>query len=174
MVDCRDLSTMNQLKHVTYKNGPSQIIPKQFKDLQSFGEEHRAQVSDFTPLKVNGVTSEGILQDYLLRFEKSKWFFLSTRNNAQVPLRDTNQPKNPNHKEKALIAQTSKLLTKQKKPSHPLFSSKCCLFTDCRLEGNQNSFKFMDLLGGSHSVSQGRLVTSDGGFGLWERRPGSA
>ena len=42
-------------------NEPSQIILRQFKDLQSFGEEHRDQVSDFTPLMVNGVTSEGIL-----------------------------------------------------------------------------------------------------------------
>lgn len=36
-------------------NESSQIIPKQVKDLESFGGDHRDQVSDFTLGTVNGV-----------------------------------------------------------------------------------------------------------------------
>ena len=36
-------------------NESSQFIPKQVKDLESFGGDHRDQVSDFTLVTVNGV-----------------------------------------------------------------------------------------------------------------------
>lgn len=109
----------------------------------------------------------------LTKVGKSKWFSLSTWNNAEsLFVTPTNQPtnqKSPNHKEKALVAQISKLLTKQKNLHTLCFQVNICLFTDCSLEGSQGSHSRIHW-GGSRSVSQ-RLVISDGGFGLWERTP---